>query len=201
MGHFQTVEARPRQSLLLRPYDHNCLPHFAKSVAKLLAIALSRHAQDEEHDQWQGHSHLPECRRGEFFIPMTPLQFGYPTFHGSHHFTLVLRAGPLILSSLDLGQDLVLVALYDFYGRVHDVNTSSMINKASYSSLRTVNSYAGALPVGYGVCFADRRFQTRLVALQNPHPSFPNGPDGRNNDQYKNLATASVICLFEKVGG
>jgi hypothetical protein len=93
-----------------------------------LAIALSRHAQDEEHDQWKRHSHLPKFRRSEFFVSATPMQFGYPTFHCPHHFTRALRAGPLILSSLDLSQNRVLIPLYDFYGRVHDTNTSSTIN-------------------------------------------------------------------------
>jgi hypothetical protein len=56
------------------------------------------------------------------------MQFGYPSLDCRCYFTGVLRACPLILAGPFLSQNLVLTPLYDFYGRVHDANTSSMSN-------------------------------------------------------------------------
>jgi hypothetical protein len=56
------------------------------------------------------------------------MQFGYPSLDCRYYFTRALRASPLILNGPVFSQNFVLTALYDFYGRVHDANTSSMSN-------------------------------------------------------------------------
>jgi hypothetical protein len=56
------------------------------------------------------------------------MQFGYPSLDCPYYFTRALRACPLILARPDLSQNFALTTLYDFYGRVHDANTSLMSN-------------------------------------------------------------------------
>lgn len=98
------------------------LAPLCKCVAKPLAIAHPSLRPRAVHNQGECYSDPSKHRVGPFLIS-APMQFRYPTFNSSHHFTRALRACPLILAGPDLGQNFVLIPLYDFYRRVHDANT------------------------------------------------------------------------------
>src|SRR5467141_3857995 len=91
--------------------------------------------------------HFPKRRAPELLVSATLVQFGYPSLDCLYYFTRALRACRLILAG-PVNQNFVLTPLYDFYGRVHDANTSpNEYLRQVIHLLRGANGYAGALPV------------------------------------------------------